>query len=106
MGIPAGIIDKIFEPFMTTKSQGQGTGLGLATVAMIVERHGGFINVRSEVGQGTEFKVYIPAAGSDEAAHLEHGLPETRIGHTELILVVDDEASIRDIMTFLLTFRM
>jgi len=62
VGIPAEIIDKIFDPFFTTKEPEKGTGLGLSTVNNIIKEHGGFINVYSEVGQGTIFKVYLPAS--------------------------------------------
>lgn len=61
MGIPAGIVEKIFDPFFTTKEIGKGTGLGLSTVAGIVKSHGGFLKVESQVGQGTEFQLFLPA---------------------------------------------
>jgi two-component system cell cycle sensor histidine kinase/response regulator CckA len=60
-GIPQGILEKIFDPFFTTKSAGKGTGLGLVTVAEIVESHGGFLCVESELGVGTTFQVHLPA---------------------------------------------
>ncbi|MBD2774488.1 hybrid sensor histidine kinase/response regulator [Iningainema tapete] len=95
VGIPASILDRIFEPFYTTKEVGKGTGLGLSTVLGITKGHGGFVHVYSEVGQGSEFKVYLPA---QEAAEIpeeqERELPN---GNGELILVVDDEDAIRDV---------
>jgi CheY-like chemotaxis protein len=96
-GIPADIQGKIFEPFFTTKEIGMGTGLGLSTTLAIVRSHGGFINLESEMGEGTTFRIYIPATGvaSGEAAANEAVvLPE---GNGELILVIDDEAAIREI---------
>ncbi len=94
-GIPAEILDRIFEPFFTTKEIGKGTGLGLSTVLGIVKSHGGFVNVSSEVGKGTQFKVYLPVAEAAQTEPVEDlELPK---GHGELILVVDDEPAIRDI---------
>jgi PAS domain S-box-containing protein len=96
-GIPEDIRGKIFEPFFTTKEIGMGTGLGLSTTLAIVRSHGGFINLESELGEGTTFRIYIPATGvaSGEAAADEAVvLPE---GNGELILVIDDEAAIREI---------
>ncbi|AFY47963.1 PAS domain S-box [Nostoc sp. PCC 7524] len=94
-GISADILDRIFEPFFTTKELGEGTGLGLATVLGIVKSHGGFLNVSTEEGKGSEFKVYVPAQDSQEIVEeVENIIP---VGNGELILVVDDEAAIRDI---------
>jgi CheY-like chemotaxis protein len=94
-GIPPGILDKIFEPFFTTKEIGKGTGLGLSTVMAIVKSHGGFANVYSEPGNGTTFKIYLPAeqqpANVSNEATPEVSLPR---GNGELVLIVDDEPSI------------
>ena len=96
-GIPPHVIDKIFEPFFTTKETGKGTGLGLSTVIGIVKSHGGFVNVYSEVGKGTTFKVYLPATRRNETQKGKEEQPELPVGKGELILVVDDEAAIREI---------
>ena len=93
-GIPAELLDRIFEPFFTTKELGKGTGLGLSTVIGIVKSHGGFVSVYSQVGQGTQFKVYLPALETGETQQTQVELPS---GNGELILVVDDEAAIREI---------
>jgi PAS domain S-box-containing protein len=94
-GIPPALIDKIFEPFFTTKELNKGTGLGLSTVMAIVKSHDGIVNVYSEPGKGTTFKVYLPAMEISPEGRKEQtetgNLPR---GNGETILVVDDEASI------------
>jgi len=98
VGIPSEIINRIFEPFFTTKEPGKGTGLGLSTVFRIVKDHGGFVRVYSEVGKGTKFSVYLPAADTTETRHLaKKQIENLPTGHGELILVVDDEVSVREI---------
>jgi PAS domain S-box-containing protein len=98
LGIPPEVRERIFEPFFTTKELGKGTGIGLATVHTVVKTHGGFLKVESEVGQGTTFKLYLPAdpalRGPVTANPFAIDLPR---GQDELVLVVDDEFSIREI---------
>lgn len=94
-GIPPEIVERIFEPFFTTKELGKGTGLGLSTVIGIVKSHGGHVSVYSEVGKGTQFKVFLPAMQATETPAVED--LEALTGEGELILVVDDEAPIREI---------
>lgn len=96
-GMSPEVQSRIFEPFFTTKEMTKGTGLGLSTALTIVKSHGGFINVYSEQHKGSQFTVYLPALdtpGTVDAAALQTDLP---LGHGELILVVDDEESIREI---------
>ncbi|MEO8350463.1 MAG: PAS domain S-box protein [Chthoniobacteraceae bacterium] len=104
-GISAETIEKIFDPFFTTKEPGKGTGLGLATVVGIVKSHGGFLTVKSELGQGTSFKIFLPAvpdSKGDDAFEQDTPLVE---GDGQLILVVDDEAAIRDALVHTLESR-
>ena len=96
-GMTPEIQSRIFEPFFTTKEMTKGTGLGLSTAVTIVKSHGGFINVYSELHKGSQFTVYLPALdkpGSADAGAMHADLP---LGNGELILVVDDEESIREI---------
>jgi len=97
-GISPEHLEKIFDPFFTTKPIGQGTGLGLSTVLGIVRSHEGIVDVRSVVGKGTTFDIYLPAAPSAVglgAATVDHA---PLMGHDELILVVDDEDNIRSVL--------
>jgi PleD family two-component response regulator len=89
------VLDKIFEPFFTTKSIDKGTGLGLSTVMAIVKSHNGLITVCSEPGKGTTFKIYLPAIPISAQARQDQS-EETSVprGAGEMILVIEDEASI------------
>jgi PAS domain S-box-containing protein len=92
-GIPPEAIPHIFEPFFTTKPLGQGTGLGLAQAYGIVKQHGGYIDVQSQIGEGTIFSVFLPALPTQqiEEADLHHASPKEGQGKT--ILVVEDDPS-------------
>jgi PAS domain S-box-containing protein len=97
-GIPPENLRRIFEPFFTTKEVGKGTGLGLATVYGIVKQHQGWIEVESEVGKGTAFKVFLSLNG--ETAKIGYDQPSEKAarGGTETILVVEDEAPVRELV--------
>jgi CheY-like chemotaxis protein len=95
-GISPQNLDRIFEPFFTTKELGKGTGLGLSTVMGIVRGHGGFVRVESREGKGTTFELYLPASvesGDKTEAKEEPAAPR---GNDELILLVDDEPTVRE----------
>ena len=94
-GIPPEILDKIFDPFFTTKGPEKGTGLGLATVLGIVKSHGGFLDVVSQVGLGTQFKVYLPATAASISAPEKAPVPTAARGRGEAILLVEDEDAVR-----------
>ncbi|MBV9658606.1 MAG: PAS domain S-box protein [Verrucomicrobia bacterium] len=101
-GIPRGVVDQIFDPFFTTKEMGKGTGLGLSTAMGIVKSHGGFINVYSEVGRGTTFKVFLPASPSAQASAAKEQEETPPHGNGELLLIIDDERSIREVVQTIL----
>lgn len=96
-GMAPEVVSRIFEPFFTTKDVGKGTGLGLSTALTIIKSHGGFINVYSEPGRGSQFTVYIPALDVESMEQAEKREAELPVGQGELVLVVDDEESIREI---------
>ena len=97
-GMDQPVLSRIFEPFFTTKEIGQRSGLGLATVYGIVEQHKGWIDVNSQVGAGTTFKIFLPASPSPSAE--ERGSPtlDRELDGHETILLVEDEASVRKLM--------
>jgi len=105
-GIEKDILDKIFEPFFTTKGMGEGTGLGLATVYGIVRQNNGFVNVYSEPGEGTTFRLYLPRAEGSAARDDETAPPDVHLaGRNETVLVVEDDETIltlnRNILEYL-----
>jgi len=95
IGMDEETVKRIFEPFFTTKEKGKGTGLGLAMVYGVVQRHGGTVRVSSEPGKGSTFKIYIPASGKPETE--ENGKKRIMRGRNEAILVVDDEEIARSL---------
>ncbi|MGD9587553.1 MAG: PAS domain S-box protein [Pyrinomonadaceae bacterium] len=95
-GIKKEVMDRIFDPFFTTKDLGKGTGLGLSTSLMIVKGHGGFLNAYSEPGHGSRFSVWLPVAEQGDAADVKQTAAAIPKGSGELILVADDESTIRE----------
>lgn len=93
-GIPPAVQEKIFQPFFTTKDPGKGTGLGLSTVASIVRNHNGHLELASAPGQGTTFKIYLPASVQRETATAGHSPTAAPLGRGEHILLVDDELAL------------
>ncbi len=96
-GISPETLDKIFEPFFTTKAIGKGTGLGLSTVLGIVRSHGGFVRVVSNVGHGSSFELFFPAAPAAKVTASSEVDVELLRGRGECILIVDDEQAVRDV---------
>jgi PAS domain S-box-containing protein len=104
-GMPPEVVAKVFEPFYTTKALGRGTGLGLSTSLAIVRSHGGFMQVYSEVGNGTKLQVALPVVPIGEADGDHPDRPEDQLpqGAGELILVIDDEPMILQVTAQTLT---
>ncbi len=101
-GIPKELLARIFEPFFTTKESGRGTGLGLATVYGIVRQNQGAIEVQSEPGEGTLFRIHLPArAGSVQEPKLAQEVP-VEVSTGARILLVEDERAVRELLTIAL----
>jgi two-component system, cell cycle sensor histidine kinase and response regulator CckA len=95
-GIPASILPRIFEPFFTTKDEGRGTGLGLATAKDIVKRHDGWIEVETDVGAGTVFRIYLPLTRATVAPFPESDTKHFPKTGKQTILLVEDETNVRE----------
>lgn len=95
-GMDKEVLDQIYEPFFTTKETGKGTGLGLAMVYGVVKQNNGYINVYSEPGMGTTFRIYLPGAEGEEAKE-PASVEQKPVRGTETILLVEDEEAILDI---------
>ena len=101
MGMSSETRDRIFEPFFTTKERGKGSGMGLAVAYGIVKQHGGFIHVYSEIGEGTLFRVYLPAkngAKASRAAGPNEPSEGANVRGTETVLLAEDHNSIREMV--------
>jgi two-component system, cell cycle sensor histidine kinase and response regulator CckA len=94
-GVPEHALPHIFEPFYTTKARGKGTGLGLAQVYGIVKQHGGEVDVRTRIGEGTTFHILLPALPSARVETEEAAAPPAPTGNGETILLVEDDDATR-----------
>ncbi len=101
-GIPPEVLPRIFDPFFTTKPRGAGTGLGLAQVYGLVTQHRGFIDVESEVGKGTTFRLYFPVLEEKPLKNQRPSSKPSRIGHGETVLLVEDHDVVRQTVEALL----
>ncbi|SOE18923.1 PAS domain S-box-containing protein [Hoeflea halophila] len=95
-GIAAEIIDKVFDPFFTTKPTGEGTGLGLSMVYGFIKQSGGHIKIYSEEGHGTTVRVYLRRTRESDQSQQARPTTETPKGHGEVVLIVEDDAAVRE----------
>ena len=105
VGIPLEDQSHIFEPFFTTKPIGQGTGLGLAQVYGIVKQHGGYIDLKSQVGEGTQFIIYLPAFTSASDQTISNKIPTELDGGGQTVLLVEDDQATRKALETMLSFH-
>ena len=101
-GMSAAVLQRIFEPFYTTKPVGKGTGLGLATVYGIAKQHDGWVEVQSQLGSGSTFKIFIPVSAKGQVVPPAPVSKELVGGGTEGVLVAEDEAEVREFVVGLL----
>ena len=101
-GMDKEILDQIFEPFFTSKGVGKGTGLGLSTVYGIVKQNNGFINIYSEPGQGTTFKIYLPRYAGQTVDTRREGVDEIPLSGGETVLLVEDDPALLEVAEMML----
>lgn len=104
-GIPEEALEKIFDPFFSTKPRGKGTGLGLSTVYGIVRGHGGAVEVSTQWGSGSTFALLLPALANPALGERQNGAPVHLQGEGRWMLVVDDEEAIRQLVAHILRRR-
>ncbi|MGB9664905.1 MAG: ATP-binding protein, partial [Ignavibacteria bacterium] len=102
-GIPKNNLDKIFEPYFTTKDSQRGTGLGLFISQNIITKHNGLITVESEVGKGTKFKIFLPYLKQETIT--SERIVQTKVKANPAILIVDDEDAIRNLLAEMLSLQ-
>jgi PAS domain S-box-containing protein len=102
VGMAPKVKERIFEPFFTTKEPGKGTGLGLSMVYGLVKQHGGYIDVYSEQGKGTTFKIYLPLFSGFAKDDLQEAAPVAVRGGSETILLAEDDEALRDLTAAML----
>jgi len=102
VGMTEDVLDRLFEPFFSTKERGKGTGLGLAMVYGTVKQTGGHIGVESELGKGTAFRLYFPRVARDAQETTTSDVPRSAARGSETILAVEDEAEVRDLIASML----
>jgi two-component system, cell cycle sensor histidine kinase and response regulator CckA len=99
-GIDRTVMEHVFEPFFTTKETGKGTGLGLSTVYGIVKQHLGFVNVYSEPGKGTSFRIYLPRSGAEpeiQEEDIKRKIVQEESDGNETVVIVEDNDLVRDL---------
>jgi CheY-like chemotaxis protein len=103
IGIPVEEQSHIYEPFFTTKPVGQGTGLGLAQVYGIVKQHGGYIDLKSQVGEGTQFYIYLPSLVDAPEKSVPEQIPAQLDGEGKAVLLVEDDPATRKALDAMLS---
>jgi PAS domain S-box-containing protein len=101
-GMAPDVVDKVFEPFFSTKSEGKGSGLGLSMVYGFVKQSGGHVKIYSELGEGTTVRLYLPRAIQSEDSEVTSALGPV-VGGSETVLVVEDDAEVRDTVVEMLS---
>jgi CheY-like chemotaxis protein len=101
IGMPANVLDKIFDPYFTTKQE--GSGLGLAVTHSIISKHDGHISAESEPGQGTTFTIYLPATSRKMGPEDDNHQPGLQPTHPARIMVMDDDETVKDVAVAMLT---